>query len=411
VIVSKISVLLIVAILVTLVSGCTGVEDGNGNGNGDTTPPVISNISVTDITATSASIIWTTDEPASSQVEYGLNSSYGSSSAFDNSLVENHAILLNELSTDTTYHYSVRSKDGSGNEEISQDYTFTTASLAAYWSPVWYQDTDDTNYDADYITNFDFDGDWTGANNWENQPDYPLPCYIYYWMIETDTHWFIGYADFHPRDWTDFPLIDTQHENDMEGCILVIGKDGSPYGQLLLIITVAHLDFYSYKDFDASPSANVADGHETIDGDVQFEDHHPYVYVEAKGHGVYGDKRWEESDFPGGDGVIYRYTGIADEPQSGNTRDVGYALVAIDELWNRRDNSDTFHEFGTFKGDTTPGVLNMTENAANAPWGWDDWNDGDVDNSDFFLNPAYLVDYYHDGLRNFSLSYDHHPYI
>ena len=73
---------------------------------------------------------------------------------------------------------------------------------------------DDTDPSADYITTFDFDGDWDGANNWKNQPAYPLQAYIYYWTMETDTHWFIGYADFNPRDWTDFTPFETQHKND-----------------------------------------------------------------------------------------------------------------------------------------------------------------------------------------------------
>lgn len=287
--------------------------------------------------------------------------------------------------------------------------------LAAYWAPVWYQDTDDTDPSADYITSFDFDGDFSGTNNWENQLYYPLPGYIYYWTMETDTNWFIGYADFHPRDWNDVLLFDTQHENDMEGCLLVIVKDGTAYGQFLLMITVAHWDFYSYKDYDSSPSVNVTDGHETIDGDVQFDGHHPLIYVESKGHGVYGDKRWEDSEFPYGDGIIYRYTGSAEEPEDGNDRSVGYALKQINQLWDLRNADeypDTFYEFGTFRGDLTPDVKNMVENAAMAPWGWDDIyvpllseGDGEVDAPDFFLDPAYLVDYYHDGLGDFSSNY------
>ncbi len=275
--------------------------------------------------------------------------------------------------------------------------------LAEYWAPVWYQDTDSSDYDADYITNFDFDDNWTGTDNWENQPNFTLKAYIYYWVVETETHWFIGYADFHPRDWSDIPL-DPQHENDMEGSLLVIKKDGSTYGQFLLMLTIAHLDFYSYKDYNTSPSKDVTDGHETIDGDVQFyQGHHPYIYVEAKGHGVYGDKRWETNDFPGGDGVVYYYTGTAEEPSGGNDRNVGYALKSIDELWSRRyDYTDTFDSFGAFKGDST--------SKANAPWGWDDWDDGEVFAPDFFMDPAYLVDYYHDGLGTFSSSYIYRSY-
>ena len=306
-----------------------------------------------------------------------------------------------------------------GDKDDETHPIITEFELAAYWAPVWYQDTDDADPSADYITSFDFDGDWDGTNNWENQPDYPLPGYIYYWTMETQTHWFIGYADFHPRDWTDLPLFDTQHENDMEGCMLVIAKNDSTYGQFLLMVTVAHWDFYSYKDYDSSPSDSVSDGHETIYGDAEFEGHHPYIYVEAKGHGVYGDKRWEENGFPSGDGIIYRYTGVAEEPEDGNDRDVGYALKHINQLWDLRnadEHPDTFYQFGTFRGDITPDEPNMSENAANAPWGWDDKavkvfgitiseSDGEVNAPDFFLDPAYLVDYYHEGLGDFSRTY------
>ena len=38
----------------------------------DVTPPVISDVAAVDITGTGARITWTTDEPATSQVEYGL---------------------------------------------------------------------------------------------------------------------------------------------------------------------------------------------------------------------------------------------------------------------------------------------------------------------------------------------------
>ncbi len=85
-------------------------------------------------------------------------------------------------------------------------------------------------------------------------PQFKLEAYIYHWVTETMTHWFIGYADFHPRDWSDditAPL--DQHENDMEGCLLAIQKGEGYYGQFILMITRAHEDLYSYKDYD-SPS-------------------------------------------------------------------------------------------------------------------------------------------------------------
>ncbi len=272
--------------------------------------------------------------------------------------------------------------------------------LAEYWAPIWWQDTDDDDFRADYITSFNFDGDWDPLNNWNNMPQFELKAYIYYWVVETTTHWFIGYANFHPRDWSDdiTALVD-QHENDMEGSLLVIQKNERSYGQFVLMLTRAHENLYSYTDYDSSPSNNVGDGREDIDGDVEFEFFHPYIYIKAEGHAVYGDLRWENNGFPGGDGIVYRYTGQAEEPENGNDRNVGYALVSIDELWAKRHDSDIFYEFSVFKGD------DWGNNKANAPWGWDDKDDGDVSAEQFFIDPAYLVAYYHDGLGDFSHDY------
>jgi hypothetical protein len=272
--------------------------------------------------------------------------------------------------------------------------------LAEYWAPIWWQDTDDDAFRADYITNFNFDGDWNPTNNWNNLPNFELKAYIYYWIVETTTHWFIGYADFHPRDWSDdiTALLD-QHENDMEGCILVIQKNHRSYGQFILMITRVHENFYSYTDNDSLPSSNIRNGNEDIDGDVEFESYHPYIYIKAEGHAVYGDLRWEHNDFPGGDGVIYRYTGQAEEPDNGNDRNVGYDLINIDELWTKRYDPEIFYQFGIFKGD------DWGNNKAKAPWGWDDKDDGEVYTDQFFTDPAYLVDYYHEGFGDFSHDY------
>jgi len=70
---------------------------------------------------------------------------------------------------------------------------------------------------------------------------------------------------------------------------------------------------------------------------LPFDPHdHPIVYVEDQGHGVYGAKRWENNDFPDDDGVIYKPKGLAEEPSSGNDRNVGYELLSISALWDRR---------------------------------------------------------------------------
>jgi hypothetical protein len=93
----------------------------------DTTAPTISGRTATNITGNSAQITWTTNEAATSRVEYGLTASYGSSTTLDPTPVTAHSIALTGLAPNTTYNYRVRSIDAAGNETISANSTFKTA--------------------------------------------------------------------------------------------------------------------------------------------------------------------------------------------------------------------------------------------------------------------------------------------
>jgi len=93
----------------------------------DTQAPALTNIIANNLAMTSAQIVWNSDEPADSQVEYGLTSSYGSLSPLNGNLVTAHVMTLSNLPANTTYHYRVRSRDAAGNLAISGDFTFTTA--------------------------------------------------------------------------------------------------------------------------------------------------------------------------------------------------------------------------------------------------------------------------------------------
>ena len=91
----------------------------------DTTPPVITIApSVSNITSSSATITWTTDEVSSSVVEYGTTIDYGLSATGTEEI--RHRVTLIGLVASTTYHYRVGSTDASGNKTWSGDYTFTT---------------------------------------------------------------------------------------------------------------------------------------------------------------------------------------------------------------------------------------------------------------------------------------------
>jgi len=93
----------------------------------DSQAPAISEISASP-SDDGAEISWTTSENSSSRVEYGLTSGYGNNTTeTDTSTrVIAHNVSLNNLQACTRYHYQVKSKDASDNEEVSDDETFAT---------------------------------------------------------------------------------------------------------------------------------------------------------------------------------------------------------------------------------------------------------------------------------------------
>ncbi|MDD5524483.1 MAG: fibronectin type III domain-containing protein [Smithella sp.] len=102
------------------------VAGGGGTVARDETPPVVSNIKVSDIKETSAVVTWTTDERATSLIDYGLTSAYTNTAHDSLTLATNHQITLSNLTKGTVYHYQVLSQDSSSNLRKSSDVTFTT---------------------------------------------------------------------------------------------------------------------------------------------------------------------------------------------------------------------------------------------------------------------------------------------
>ena len=95
----------------------------------DTDDPVISNITVTP-SVSGAVIGWTTDEAATSTVDYGLTNGYSYTSS-NGSYVTSHSRTLSGLDASTIYHFRVVSSDASDNEAASSDSTFTTSAPPA----------------------------------------------------------------------------------------------------------------------------------------------------------------------------------------------------------------------------------------------------------------------------------------
>lgn len=93
----------------------------------DVSPPQIGEVRTENVSTSSADIAWSTDEGATTQIDYGTTTSYGSTSVLDPSITNQHLVQLTGLTEETVYHYRVRSKDPSGNETVSGDYSFQTA--------------------------------------------------------------------------------------------------------------------------------------------------------------------------------------------------------------------------------------------------------------------------------------------
>jgi chitodextrinase len=99
----------------------------------DATAPTISSVASSGVTGTTATITWTTNEGATSQVEYGVTTA--TLTPRDTALVTAHAVVLRSLASATTYSYRPRSIDAAGNERVGPVLTFRTSTSADVTPP------------------------------------------------------------------------------------------------------------------------------------------------------------------------------------------------------------------------------------------------------------------------------------
>lgn len=110
-------------------------EHGLSVNSGDrtaTTPPQelqVLHVAVADTNSVTATIEWTTSNPATSLVEYGATGAYGHATAHDAELLTEHLVVLDDLTPDMLYHFRVRSTDEYAQEVSSPDATFETHPL------------------------------------------------------------------------------------------------------------------------------------------------------------------------------------------------------------------------------------------------------------------------------------------
>jgi len=287
--------------------------------------------------------------------------------------------------------------------------------LAEHYAPfvaqeTWFQPK------SDMLARFDFDNDWHGDNNWDNLDTGSSQAYVYYAAMETATQWFLIYNMFHPRDYSDKCVAGSCHENDNEGMVLTVRKNGSEFGKLEVMESLAHNNVHAVV-----ADGRIRSGQHRVEGQIElYEGSHPVVFIESGGHGVYpslgGHSRFKLSDgrFTGGTGITYVYKGIAERPKNSDDRLVGYELLPIYDHWwlkgteGARWGERTFDDFFAYQpfgnrpgtpqgvGKISAAFLGRKEasNKARPFWGWFDnatKKRNTLNNGQWALDPAYAV--------------------
>lgn len=221
--------------------------------------------------------------------------------------------------------------------------------IARRYAPFVYHETDRCGGRQDVITNIDFDGDLVGNNNWENFERRRLRPTVTFAVLETETHWFVAYHLFHPRDWNHFKLwLNDTHENDGENLAIVARKSD---GRVVLLWTQAH-----YRGrVHANPGSGIGPASVGVSGPFLVVDDrgrpdergtHAAVFVQAQGHGIYGtldgcshvrvlaDGSWR---FAGESGLLFRPARPGEavlEPAQTTSGEAPYALEStVTKLW------------------------------------------------------------------------------
>lgn len=276
--------------------------------------------------------------------------------------------------------------------------------LALKWAPILYQYIDTKKLGRDLLCKINFEGDWDTSNNREKareinakpQKIKQMIPVAYYSVAVTNSHYFILYSFFH--------LDDKRHENDLEGCLLIIDNESQ---QLLGMITIAHLWLHKYMYKDRLKPKNYDKMRTLI---VEHEDAsiHPLIEQERGGHGLYALGR---RDLFGK--FVYWVRNLVGKPQDlviyysmikENQVIMGHDWEKIKEvkgtphyptfyyelvdmlgpegLWERRNDPQTLKD----------GVFNTKEGKgeAHAPWGWYGKFDGS-EKGMIWEDPARLV--------------------
>lgn len=252
-------------------------------------------------------------------------------------------VLFVSLIVSNAHHLTWPSKPANPNQGMPPATEPLTAVVERF-APFVYAATDKSGGRQDIISNIDFDGDLVGNNNWENFGPFELKPTVYYAILETETHYFVSYHLFHPRDWNHFTFwLNDTHENDGENFQLVVRKSD---GRVVLLWTQAHYRSCVYT----SPGSGIESGVTRVNGEFQTVDSnglpaekgpHACVFVESEGHGIYGtlgsDSEVRVSPdgsykFNGGSGLLFRPARASEEVKEPDNTASGEAAYQLDSI-------------------------------------------------------------------------------
>lgn len=244
-----------------------------------------------------------------------------------------------------------------------------------------------------------FDGDWIATNNWKNLDKYSIKPVIYYYIAETKTHYFITYGYFHARDWTQLNVFNVaQHENDLEGIMLMIEKDDNYFGSISLGYSVFHLSIKRFA-YNLTLELNSSSYNKLKKGSIEAG-HHPKSFQQPRGHGIKLENSFHKDNRP-----FCRY--LPENVSQTTNQDTHYELINLlspGEMIEQRGNDSFFNIDETIKG--THG------NGANPPWLWRDHKDKKSHPEvQIFKDPAkyILIDFMKD--KSFDTTYIYHPFL
>ncbi|SFB44878.1 pre-peptidase C-terminal domain-containing protein [Cohnella sp. OV330] len=274
--------------------------------------------------------------------------------------------------------------------------------VAEYWAPDFYQDVDtDSDYFRglpDLIANFDLDGDMEESNNFSNARSLPFKSYVYYSVVETETHYFIGYYLYYPA-------------YGFKGVFLMVYKDGSPYGKLQAVNTNGG-ENGRYSDGTVGPT----------DKPIKLTNHRPVFYASTGASSdIWGNPKWFDGPMltmfdgkldgsdspPGGDGVRYYYNGAAQQVGDKNGYSpYSYELLPLEPVYKDQIKKQTEINWGIHKN-----YMNADGRSGNPPgeypWGFSNpyMQEYLVKEGDVLSDPVYFFDTYFWNLGAFSTKY------